>query len=145
MTRISEFLTADHRYDGELFAAAAQAVERGDWPGCLERFDAFYKALRHHMDIEERVLFPAFERATGISAGPTQVMRDEHQQMLALLESLAAAIAAHDAAGFRGSAQSFAALMTSHSAKEENVLYPMCDDVLPQLSGERLTELMSQP
>lgn len=145
MATISEFLTADHRHGDELFAAAAQAAERGDWAGCHERFDAFLRALKHHMAIEEQVLFPAFEQATGIAAGPTRVMRDEHQQMLALLEDVAAAIAAHDEARFRGLAHSYTALMDSHSAKEENVLYPMCDEALPELSGEKLLEMVSQP
>ena len=144
-TSISEFLTADHRCCDELFAAAAQAAERGEWPVCRKRFDAFHQSLRRHMDVEEQVLFPAFEQATGISAGPTRVMRHEHQEMLALLESIEAAIAAHDAARFRSLAQSFTALMTLHSTKEENVLYPMCDDVLPQLNGEKLPEMLSQP
>lgn len=145
MSRISEVLTTDHRHGDELFAAAAQAAEHGDWAGCHERFDAFLRALKHHMAIEEQVLFPAFEQATGIAAGPTRVMRDEHQEMLALLEGIAAAIAAQDAARFRGLAQSFTALMDSHSVKEENVLYPMCDEALPEISGEHLAELVSQP
>lgn len=145
MSRISEVLTTDHRLGDEMFAAAAQAAERGDWAGCHERFDAFLRALKHHMAIEEQVLFPAFEQATGIAAGPTQVMRDEHQQMLALLDGVAAAIAARDAARLGAAARSFTTLMSSHSAKEENVLYPMCDEALPEFSGEKLAELVSQP
>lgn len=140
MTAITAFLTTDHRHCDELFVAAAQAAEHRDWAGCRERFDAFHQALKHHMAIEERVLFPAFEQATGISGGPTRVMRHEHQQMLALLDNVSVAIAAGDAARFRGSVESFTALMTLHSTKEENVLYPMCDEVLSDLSGEKLSE-----
>lgn len=142
MTTITAFLTTDHRRCDELFAAAAQAAEHGDWAGCRERFDAFHQALKHHMAIEEQVLFPAFEQATGISEGPTRVMRHEHQEMLALLGQVSVAIAAGDAAHFRGSVESFTALMTPHSTKEENVLYPMCDEVLPDLSGEKLSEMV---
>ena len=105
MTSISEFLTAEHHHGDKLFAAATQAAEGGDWAQCRGRFDAFRQSLRRHMAIEEQVLFPAFEQATGITAGPTRVMRHEHQQMLALLEDVAAAIAAHDAARFRSLAQ----------------------------------------
>ncbi len=94
MTSISEFLTADHRHGDELFAAAAQAAEQGDWAVCHQQFNAFLRALKHHMKIEEEALCPAFEQATGIATGPTQVMRHEHQQMLALLDEVAAAIAA---------------------------------------------------
>lgn len=145
MASISEFLTADHRRGDELFAAAAQAAERGDWAGCRQGFDVFRQALKHHMDIEEKVLFPAFERATGLSAGPTRVMRREHQELLALLDRIAAAAAARDAPGFRRTAEPFTALMYQHSAKEENVLYPLCDEALPDLNGEKLREMVPQP
>ena len=145
MATISEFLTTDHRRGDGLFAQAAQAAGRGDWAVSHERFGTFLAALRHHMAIEEEVLFPAFERATGAAGGPTEVMRHEHREMLALLEEVAAAIAARDAARFGGAAQSFTALMATHSAKEESVLYPMCDAVLRELSGERLQEMVPQP
>lgn len=145
MTTISEFLTADHLHGDELFAAAVQAAERRNWAGCHERLDAFHKALTHHMGIEEQVLFPAFEEATGISAGPTRVMRYEHQEMLELLDNLAAAVTARDATRFRVAAEALNAIMTSHSAKEENMLYPMCDQVLPELDGEKLSEMVRQP
>ncbi len=38
-----------------------------------------------------------------------------------------------------------ARVMASHSAKEETVLYPMCDEVLPTLNGEKLQEMVPQP
>lgn len=139
---VCERLTADHRHGDELFAAAAQAAERGDWVGCRERCGEFERTLKHHLAIEEQVLFPVFEQATGISAGPTRVMRHEHQEMLALLDRIAAAIAACDAPGFRLAAQPFTALMKLHSAKEENVLYPLIDKALPDLNGEKLSSMM---
>ena len=140
MATITAFLTIDHRHCDDLFAAAAQAAERGDWARCRERFDAFRQALMRHMTIEEQMLFPAFEQATGISEGPTRVMRHEHQELLARLDDVSAAISAGDAARFLASVGSFTALMTLHSTKEENVLYPMCDEVLPDFSGEKLSE-----
>ncbi len=144
MTNITAVLTADHRYGDQLFAAATQGAEQGDWPACRQQFDAFLRALKHHMKIEEQVLFPAFEQASGIRGGPTWVMRQEHQQMLALLDEIATAIAARNAEDLRASAQSFVELMTLHSTKEERVLYPMCDETLPDLSGEKLQEMVSQ-
>ena len=142
MTTISEFLTQDHRDGDALFAAAAQAMARGDWAGCGAEFAAFVAALKRHMGIEEQVLFPAFEEATGMSAGPTRVMRHEHHDMLKLLDRIELAVSARDAAGYRAAAESFSSIMTSHSAKEENVLYPMCDQVLSELDGEKLAAMM---
>lgn len=144
MTSISEFLTADHHHGDVLFAAAERQAELGDWAACRGQLDAFLGALRHHMAIEEQALFPAFEQATGITEGPTRVMRYGHQQMLALLAEVAAAIEARDAARFRRAARSFSELMASHSAKEETVLYPMCNKVLPGLNGEKLQEMTAE-
>lgn len=140
VTRISEFLTADHRRCDGLFEAAVQAAESADWDGCRRGLDAFRAALSRHMAIEEEILFPAFEAATGVTAGPTRVMRYEHQQMLGLLDQLHAALAARDAQRFADSEKSFTGLMAAHSAKEENILYPLCDEALPGLSGEKLSE-----
>lgn len=138
MTRISEFLAADHRRCDALWEQALAAFGSGDWEGCRAALDAFAAALARHMAVEEEKLFPAFETATGITGGPTRVMRYEHQQMTALLEQARDAAAARDPQRLRDAAESFGALMSSHSAKEENVLYPMCDEALPETSGESL-------
>lgn len=141
---ISEFLTADHRRGEELFEAALQRAAGGDWDGCREHFDAFRAALHRHLEIEEQILFPAFEETTGITAGPTRVMRHEHQQMLEQLDRMSAALAARDAPGFSSSAKSFVGLMAAHSAKEENVLYPMCDEALPEGQSEKLQAMVKK-
>lgn len=143
MHTITAVLTADHRQGDQLFAATTRAAEEGDWSACHRQFDGFLAALKRHMKIEEEMLFPAFEQASGISGGPTSVMRQEHQRMLALLDEIAAAIAAHDSELFRATADSFAGVMEAHSLKEERILYPLCDEVLPGSSAEKLQEMLS--
>lgn len=138
MTTISVFLTADHRRADALFAAAAQAAQSGDWAGCRKQFGVFRVALRQHMGIEEQVLFPAFEKATGIAAGPTRVMRNEHADMLAMLETISLTIDEQDIVRCLAATQQFSTVMALHSAKEENVLYLLCDEALPGLTGEAL-------
>jgi hemerythrin-like domain-containing protein len=140
MTTITSVLTADHREEDQLFASAAAAAERGNWLECERQFDAFLRGLKRHMKIEEDILFPAFEEASGMLGGPTYVMRSEHQLMLAGLEQIAAAIAAGNDNLFRALADSFLALMNAHSAKEERVLYPMCDNLLAGAAGEEVRE-----
>ena len=135
---ISEFLTADHRRCEALFEDAARAQGSGDWEGCRERLGAFRAALHAHLAAEEQVLFPAFDATTGITAGPTEVMRCEHEQMLERLGELDAALAARDAVRFAERAASLAGLMAAHGAKEENILYPACEEALPALTPESL-------
>jgi hemerythrin-like domain-containing protein len=75
-------------------------------------------------------LFPTFEAKTGMSMGPTQVMRMEHQQMRALFEDAQAAIESGDTDEYLGIAETLLIMMQQHNMKEENILYPMCDQHL---------------
>lgn len=145
MMTITAFLTDDHRHADKLFAAVAQHAARRDWHACEQQLVAFRGAFESHLKIEEQVLFPAFEQASGFTAGPTAIMRREHEQMLEKLDAVGAAIVARDAERFHAFAEPFSALMAAHSAKEENVLYPLCDQTLDGLSGEKLQEMMRQP
>ena len=134
MSTILDFLGNDHRACDDLFASAEAAVAQGDWDSARSLFHRFEAAMAHHLAMEETVLFPAFDARTGNSAGPTQVMRMEHEQMRGLLQDMARAV--HDAnpTSFLGLSETLNMLMQQHNLKEENMLYPMSDRVL---SGER--------
>ncbi|MDP3033441.1 MAG: hemerythrin domain-containing protein, partial [Rhodocyclaceae bacterium] len=76
---------------------------------------------------EEAVLFPAFEAATGMAGGPTQMMRSEHARMRELLGQMRSAQTAQEGDAFAGAAETLLVFMQQHNLKEENILYPMCD------------------
>ena len=130
MSLPTQILPDHHRYCDNLFVAAEDCVQRGDWAAAVSAFEHFHDQMKAHFEAEEGVLFPAFESATGMSAGPTQMMRYEHEQMRALFAQLAAACAAHDGEGYAGAAETLLMLMQQHNMKEENILYPMCDQAL---------------
>ena len=96
MTSIPEFMTTKHRECDELFTEAEAAVAKADWSLALTKWQSFALELAEHFSQEEATLFPRFEQATGMTAGPTQVMRMEHQQMRALVQDLDNALAAQD-------------------------------------------------
>jgi iron-sulfur cluster repair protein YtfE (RIC family) len=144
METITDVLTQDHRYADDLFATAARSADQGVWHECKQQLALFRAALESHMKIEEDVLFPAFEQATGSKAGPTAVMRHEHRQMLTLLDDIATAADAEDQTKFEALAQSFLTVLNMHSAKEENVLYPMCDTVVDTLDGPGLRQTLQK-
>lgn len=130
MTSISAFLTPDHQHCDTLFAAAEDAAGRGEWQTAAEAWARFHDALRHHFAMEEEVLFPAFESRTGMTHGPTQVMRMEHRQMGDLLNQLADALARQDTDAFLGDCETLLITMQQHNMKEEQMLYHMADQVL---------------
>jgi hemerythrin-like domain-containing protein len=133
MSSISNSMTRHHRECDERFAAAEGAAAGGDWARAATELASFRTAMEHHFSIEEETLFPAFERHTGMTAGPTEVMRMEHAEMRDLFERLAAAAEARDADDFLGLAETLNLLMQQHNMKEEQVLYALMDE---KLGGE---------
>lgn len=126
----TQILPDHHRHCDTLFVAAEEAAQNGDWAAAAPAFERFQAQMTAHFEAEEALLFPAFEAATGMSAGPTQMMRHEHDQMRGLLSQLAAACEAKDGDGYSGAAETLLMLMQQHNMKEENILYPMCDQAL---------------
>ncbi|CAM5297151.1 hemerythrin domain-containing protein [Thauera sp.] len=127
MTSIAELMTHDHRSCDHEFAAAETLAARKDWPAATKALNRFISSLETHFQAEEQELFPRFEAATGMTQGPTQVMRGEHVEMRATLERLASALENQDADEFAGEAETLLIMMQQHNMKEENILYPMCD------------------
>lgn len=135
MTTLSPFLVEDHRRCDDELAAVETAVQKKQWQTASPAWTKFAADVRCHFAREEVTLFPAFERATGMRGGPTMVMRMEHEQMRQLLDELGAAIAATDGKRFLALSESLMVLTQQHNMKEEQVLYPMFDDVLAGDAG----------
>ena len=75
--------------------------------------------------------------------GPTRVMRAEHAQMRELLAAAGEALAAEDADDYAGNAETLLILAQQHNMKEENVLYPMCDQHLAAEADGLVRRLVS--
>ncbi|MEI2743362.1 MAG: hemerythrin domain-containing protein [Candidatus Competibacter sp.] len=135
MTAIAEMLAAEHRCCDERFAATEEAAQAGDANRCRESFQQFQAAMELHFSKEEDELFPAFEQRSGITMGPTRVMRLEHQQMRETLAEMQGTLAGGDLEEFLGQAETLLILMQQHNIKEEQMLYPMCDRVLGPAAG----------
>lgn len=130
MSTILEFLGSDHRICDDLFASAEAAAAQKNWDSARNLFDRFLAAMAHHLAMEEQVLFPAFEARMGNSMGPTQVMRTEHEQMRTLFQDMARAAADANLNSYLGLSETLNMLMQQHNLKEENMLYPMSDQML---------------
>ena len=129
MNAISQ-LTQQHRLCDADFALTEEAVRQADWPKARAVFQAFQRAMLQHFSLEEDSLFPAFEAATGSNMGPTAVMRNEHSQIRALMQDMDQLLSAEHAADYLGCADTLLILMQQHNMKEENILYPMCSQLI---------------
>jgi iron-sulfur cluster repair protein YtfE (RIC family) len=141
---ITSLLTADHRHADALLSDAVQQAAKGEWPQCARQLAVFRAALEAHMKLEEQVLFPAFEQATGSDVGPTAVMRHEHLQMLRMLDEMSQVAVSQARERFDALAPAFTRIIDMHSMKEENVLYPMCDRVLDETTCETLRKTLNE-
>jgi len=141
---ISQFMTAEHRECDRDFATAEQSVANGEWEKAEEEFIKFSNETLTHFKREEDELFPAFEMQTGSSEGPTQVMRFEHEQVKGLIGKLAEAIEKQDRDAYLSLCESTMILLQQHNMKEEQMLYAMCDRVLPQEERVNILEKMKK-
>lgn len=141
MTPIRDFMARDHLFCDGIFDRAERMATGQEWDDAVTAFAQFRTLVLKHFDAEETVLFPAFEERSGMRNGPAQVMRGEHVQIRQLMEAASAALADRDREDYAGYAETLLIMVQQHNLKEENMLYPLCDqflndpasDVLPQL------------
>jgi iron-sulfur cluster repair protein YtfE (RIC family) len=109
----------------------------------------FSAGLQAHIAWDEDILFPIFERETGMrDAGPTAVMRMEHGQIKNFLEDISGKVLAGELDGIDELGTKLLQVLGSHNMKEENILYPAIDDLTNEQEKkqaiERMTELPSE-
>jgi hemerythrin-like domain-containing protein len=100
----------------------------------------------HHMK-EENVLFPTMEK-NGVpnQGGPIGVMLSEHEAGRAYIRSLRDAVTRWQSgepstsALVTQTARGYAALLRQHIFKEDNILFPMADRVIPSPEQEQVWE-----
>jgi hemerythrin-like domain-containing protein len=143
MTTIGSFMAGNHRACDDLFADAEAAAARGDWRDAEVRCGAFAQAMERHFSWEEETLFPAFEEATGMTEGPTVMMRMEHAEMRELMAAMQAAAKARAADDYLGAGETLVVLMQQHNMKEEQILYPLMDRSLGGEADALLARLAS--
>ncbi len=128
---LKEFFTLDHRRIDDQWAEVETAAQAGDREVGKEKWRSFQGELLRHLRMEEEVMFPAFEQATGMTqGGPTFMMRSEHEQMRGLLEQMGAAADADDSDELIDLGDTLLMLIQQHNQKEEQMLYPMAERAL---------------
>jgi len=139
-TSLVDYFTRGHRDIDARWVEVEAAADRADLEAVGTAWRGFEALLREHLEMEEQVLFPAFEHATGMAAGPTQVMRGEHAQMRGLLDQMGGTLRAGDVQELVDQGDTLLMLIQQHNSKEEGMLYPMSERALagewPKLETE---------
>lgn len=138
---LETFFIVDHRRCDAAWAALESAADGGDAPTAVAAWREFIDAMQANLRREEEVLFPAFEGETGMTQGPTVVMRMEHEQMRAVLEQMRSAAQLGQWSQVLDYGDTLMMLVQQHNMKEEGVLFPMAGRALHHRWPELLPRL----
>ena len=134
MNTISESMTQDHRRCDEIFIKLENAVTKKDWEEAMRLTKAFEQAMAHHFAVEEFELFPAMEAATPQAAAPIRVMTMDHDQIRHMIGKLLEAVVQASKDNVLSIAETLLMTIQQHNIKEENMLYPLADRYLSEVS-----------
>ena len=154
----TQILQDEHRIIERVLDCLERLAERGRAEGRLDVGPArdaieFFRGFadRNHHGKEESHLFPMMEqRGFSPDAGPTAVMRREHEQGRQLVGAMADALdsaSAGEAVGveaFLGAAHDFINLLRQHIHKENQILFPMAEQALTAADKEKLLEAFAR-
>jgi hemerythrin-like domain-containing protein len=145
-TTLSAELTAEHRAIelvlDSIDELSARALKAGKLDGrnALEALDLVREfADKWHHSKEETLLFPAMARhGFDPDSGPVAVMLGEHREGRELVKRMREAATgavngkADAVKDFADAAAGYTGLLRGHIQKEDGILYPMADRVLPE-------------
>jgi hemerythrin-like domain-containing protein len=140
MNSIKDFLTQDHRRCDEIFALMEEKAN-AKLEDAKEITQEFVADMEHHFQMEEKVMFAEFEQKTGMTQGPTAMMRHEHEQMRGLMAQLLSSLEEGNKDKFMGTSETLMILLQQHNMKEEQMLYPMAQQHL-STEAEHIINMM---
>lgn len=141
MKTLGTFLVSDHARCDRLLQQAIASVACGDWTQAQWHAEDFAAGVEHHLLLEERVVFPAFERQFRYAVLPTVGLRSEHLRIRAVVQRLHNAVTERDRQAFVNHADALLLLMHQHSEKEEGILYPMIERALGASAQQLVTAM----
>jgi hemerythrin-like domain-containing protein len=133
----TELLNVHERLD-ELFLLHQEALLRLDLELAAERLRIYERELRAHMQVEEGLLMPVYERAGKIAGGPPEFFIGEHRRMLEFLARFAATLGelkeeigdpARRVIRLLDEEAAFKSLCEHHDMREGAIFFPALDRV----------------
>lgn len=138
---VCDYLNWDHRRMEEILADGLALARAGNWDEAQQRCAEHGLALLHHAYIEDSILFPAYDAATGnLPDGPTALMMEEHHGVRAGIERIQRAAKARDLDALEDAHEALVNAAAEHHAKEEEILFPGIDETIPQPQLAELVE-----
>ena len=135
-----------HERLNELFLSHQEALLAADMPLAAARLAEYEQQLRAHMNDEEALLLPVYERAGRIQGGAVEFFTGEHRKMLEMLARIREQLTRiegeptpRDRIRLFDEESRYKLLVEHHDQREQNILYPTLDRITDD--AERLALL----
>lgn len=115
-------LRAEHARLEVIYERLLEAYRAGSWVDVCAEWDRFEPALREHMDLEERYVFPMFR---DVDPDEAEHLLSQHDQLRSRLEVLGVNVELHAVTPI--DADDLIERLRAHRAREERLLYPWMD------------------
>lgn len=143
-------LLETHEWLDEHFLLHQEALLAGDLPLALELLETVEEGQRESIRVEEELLLPVYERAGRIPGGDTRFYLNERRKMLTILDGFieilprltedGPANARREIIGLFDQGYWFKRLLEHHDNREENILYPVLDQITGEAERRALLE-----
>jgi iron-sulfur cluster repair protein YtfE (RIC family) len=123
-------LVHEHSLYENLLSRCQDAAEIEDWGAADLALRELVAHLKQHMALEEEVLYPAYEAMAHAPQGPTQALREEHDQIVRLVRDMVRVIKSRDSEHVLECLSHLEYQMIKHHEKEEDIFLPMASHIL---------------
>lgn len=138
---VMRYLAWDHDRLDAVLTRAMELARSEQWEEASELAAEFRVGLFRHIEIENEILFKAFEEVTGArEGGPTEVMRHEHVDIKECVDGILQATVDRSQDELERHHANLLGVLIEHNMKEENILYPLTDRALDEFARARLVE-----
>ena len=125
------FFEQDHRDCDARWVDVEELLDADDIEMAQAAWRKYEASMYRHLAMEEEVLMPAIDAKGGeADEAVIEIINAEHEQMRGLLEQISVAIQSGDAGQAIGLGDTLLMLVQQHNDSEENLLYPMAEDLL---------------
>ncbi|MCF7980346.1 MAG: hemerythrin domain-containing protein [Pseudomonadales bacterium] len=141
MQSTDNWLVHDHSMYEELLSQCQDAVDMEDWGTAEAAFEELIWHMKGHMAMEEEVLYPAYDARIPIPNGPTNALKDEHDNIVRQVTDMTHVLKSRDSEHAGECLSHLENLMMKHHEKEEDIFLPMASLLLEQDRAELLKQL----
>jgi uncharacterized protein (DUF2249 family) len=124
---VGEFMDKDHRRLQTLVSELESHVSQRRFDDAQDRLLHLRVGLVRHIGMEERVLYPEYQRIHGAGAGLVHSLESEHSILLRLLGEIESALIAGNDEGARVALGDLRGILVPHGRNETAWIYPVID------------------